>query len=48
LIAAPGGAEQHGQGAIYTLPNFAAGNFGQIPSPSVNPHIIPLASKYSS
>src|SRR5262245_22372239 len=36
-----------GQGAIYALPNFAAGNFGQITSTSVNPRIIQLALKYS-
>ena len=35
-----------GQGAIYALPNFAAGNFGQITSTSVNPRIIQLALKY--
>ena len=35
-----------GQGAIYGLPNFAAGNFGQITSTSVNPRIIQLALKY--
>ncbi len=36
----------YGQGAIYALPNFAAGNFGQITSTSVNPRIIQLALKY--
>jgi hypothetical protein len=36
----------YGQGAIYGLPNFAAGNFGQITSTSVNPRIIQLALKY--
>ncbi len=35
-----------GQGAIYGLPNFAAGNFGQITSTSVNPRVIQLALKY--
>jgi hypothetical protein len=35
-----------GQGAIYALPNFAAGNFGQITSTSVNPRVIQLALKY--
>jgi hypothetical protein len=35
-----------GQGAIYGLPNFSAGNFGQITSTSVNPRIIQLALKY--
>jgi hypothetical protein len=37
----------YGQGAIYALPNFAAGNFGQITSTSVNPRIVQLALKYS-
>jgi hypothetical protein len=37
----------YGQGAIYALPNFAAGNFGQITSTSVNPRVIQLALKYS-
>ena len=36
----------YGQGAIYALPNFAAGNFGQITSTSVNPRIIQFALKY--
>jgi hypothetical protein len=36
----------YGQGAIYALPNFAAGNFGQITSTSVNPRIVQLALKY--
>jgi hypothetical protein len=36
----------YGQGAVYALPNFAAGNFGQITSTSVNPRIIQLALKY--
>jgi hypothetical protein len=36
----------YGQGAIYSLPNFAAGNFGQITSTSVNPRIVQLALKY--
>jgi Carboxypeptidase regulatory-like domain len=35
-----------GQGAIYGLPNFAAGNFGQITSTSVNPRVIQFAMKY--
>ncbi|HTA43223.1 MAG TPA: carboxypeptidase-like regulatory domain-containing protein [Bryobacteraceae bacterium] len=35
-----------GQGAIYGLPNFAAGNFGQITSTSVNPRVIQFALKY--
>ena len=35
-----------GQGGIYGLPNFAAGNFGQITSTSVNPRVIQLALKY--
>jgi hypothetical protein len=37
----------YGQGAIYALPNFAAGNFGQITSTSVNPRVIQLGLKYS-
>jgi len=37
----------YGQGAIYALPNFAAGNFGQITSTSVNPRVIQLALKYT-
>src|SRR5207248_2311869 len=37
----------YGQGAIYALPYFAAGNFGQITSTSVNPRVIQLALKYS-
>jgi hypothetical protein len=37
----------YGQGAIYSLPNFAAGNFGQITSTSVNPRVIQLALKYT-
>jgi hypothetical protein len=37
----------YGQGAIYGLPNFAAGNFGQITSTSVNPRVIQLALKYT-
>jgi hypothetical protein len=37
----------YGQGAIYGLPNFSAGNFGQITSTSVNPRIIQLALKYT-
>jgi hypothetical protein len=36
----------YGQGAIYGLPNFAAGNFGQITSTSVNPRVIQFALKY--
>jgi hypothetical protein len=36
----------YGQGAIYALPNFAAGNFGQITSTSVNPRVIQFALKY--
>ena len=36
----------YGQGAIYALPNFAAGSFGQITSTSVNPRIIQFALKY--
>jgi hypothetical protein len=36
----------YGQGAVYALPNFAAGNFGQITSTSVNPRVIQLALKY--
>jgi hypothetical protein len=36
----------YGQGAVYALPNFAAGNFGQITSTSVNPRILQLALKY--
>ena len=36
----------YGQGAIYALPNFASGSFGQITSTSVNPRIIQLALKY--
>ena len=35
-----------GQGGIYGLPNFAAGNFGQITSTRVNPRIIQLGLKY--
>jgi len=35
-----------GQGGVYAVPNFAAGNFGQITSTSVNPRIIQLALKY--
>jgi hypothetical protein len=35
-----------GQGAIYALPNFASGSFGQITSTSVNPRVIQLALKY--
>ena len=35
-----------GQGGIYGLPNFAAGNFGQITSTSVNPRIVQFALKY--
>jgi hypothetical protein len=37
----------YGQGAVYALPNFAAGNFGQITSTSVNPRVIQLGLKYS-
>ena len=36
-----------GQGAVYALPNFAAGNFGQVTSTSVNPRIVQLALKYT-
>ncbi len=36
----------YGQGAIYALPNFASGSFGQITSTSVNPRVIQLALKY--
>jgi hypothetical protein len=36
----------YGQGAVYALPNFAAGNFGQITSTSVNPRVIQLGLKY--
>jgi hypothetical protein len=36
----------YGQGAIYALPNFAAGSFGQITSTSVTPRIIQFALKY--
>jgi len=36
----------YGQGAIYGLPNFSAGNFGQITSTSVNPRVIQLGLKY--
>jgi len=32
----------YGQGAIDALPNFAAGNLGQITSTSVNPRIVQL------
>ena len=36
----------YGQGAIYALPNFGAGNFGQITSTSVTPRIVQSALKY--
>ncbi len=36
----------YGQGAIYALPNFASGSFGQITSTSVNPRVIQFALKY--